>query len=172
MNADRLSPKMMHRLNEIAHQYGRDAMDADDILSEILEALTRLSSDDDSPSRIFTKARWVALSHVRSERVYTKYVGSQSEAEVSFVEDDEEEVEVHFADSLTPEQEVEHLEMAAALEAAINALPDDTDQKIVRLLKDGYLPADIAKKLDVSRSAISQRMAKIAKQFTLFGFSA
>ncbi len=172
MNADRLSPRMMQRLTEIAHQYGRDAMDADDILSEILEALTRLNADDDSPARIFTKARWVALSHVRAERVYTKYVGSQSEAEVSFVEDDEEEVEVHFSDSVSPEQEVEQLEMAAALESAINSLPDVTDQKIVRLMKDGYLPADIAKKLDVSRSAISQRMAKIAKQFAAFGLSA
>jgi len=171
VNADLISPKMMTRLTEIAHQYGRDPMDADDILSEILEAISRLSSDDDSASRIFTKARWVALSHVRSERVYTKYVGSQSEAEVSYEEGDEEDVEVLFSDSLTPEVEAEHLEMAAALEVAIDSL-DVTDQKIVRLLKDGFLPADIAKKLNVSRSAISQRMAKIAKQFAAFGFQA
>ncbi len=170
MNADRLTPRLLKHLQHIAAHFGRDRMEADDIYGEMLEAIVRLSSDEDSNSRILTRARWIALSHVKAQRIYTKHVGPQSDAEVSFIENDEEEVECLFADETTPEQEAEDLEKVAALEIAIATL-DTTDQRIVRLLKDGFQPVDIARKLDVSRSAISQRMTRIARQLAAAGFT-
>ncbi len=169
MNEARLTPQLMNQIQRMASRFGRDPMDADDILSEILEAIFRLCSDSDSNSRILTKARWIALSHKKTERIYTKYVGVETDATAA-LNDDEEEIELDFTDELTPEMEAEHLEMAAALEEAISTL-DVTDQKIVRLLKDGFQPADIARKMAVSRSAISQRMSRIASIFASAGFS-
>ncbi len=173
MNADRLTTRTMARLQGIANEFARDPMDADDIMSEILEALARLSSDEDSNSRIFTKARWIALHHVRDEHIYDKYVGAQSEAEVahaSNADDERDDVDVLFIESVTPETVVEQQQEADALELAIGSL-DITDQKIVKLLQAGFAAAEIAKKMAVSRSAVSQRMTKIARRFTAMGFA-
>lgn len=167
-----LSNTTIKALQSIARRYAQDGMEADDLFSEITEGVLTSCKPDDSQARIVTKARWIALSHLRTNRVYSKYVGSQYDLECNLSKSDDGEQyevdELFMADELSPEDQLTEMELAAALEVAISQL-SPTDQKIARMLRDGLQPVDIAKALDVSRSAISQRINKLA--VSLSGFA-
>ncbi len=174
MNADRLTPKLLNTLEGMAFRYaGGNRHVADDIFSEMLEAIAHMD-DEETRQRILTKARWVALSHLKAERIYAHYVGTECEAAVTEPDDERDEepedADCVFADRFDVEHYDEQLELAASIELVIDTL-EVTDQKIVRLLKDGFQPAEIARKLDVSRSAVSQRMTRIALTFAAAGFA-
>lgn len=165
MNEHRFTPDLYRHIREIAASFGRDPMDTDDICSEILEKIWLLSSDEDSRSRILTRARWVALNHVRDNARYGEHLATEDELRTFLADDkDEDETDELFQETVTPEDHLLAAERKADIKALVHTL-SATDQSIVRLLKDGFQPTEIASKMAVSRSAISQRMSDIALRF-------
>ncbi len=96
-------------------------------------------------------ARWVALNHGRNEHIYTNYVGSQLERELRHQEDDDEDNDFVSPDDISPEHMIERQRANQDLEAAFASL-DATDQQVIRMLKQGFIPAEIAKSMNVSRA--------------------
>jgi RNA polymerase sigma factor (sigma-70 family) len=157
------------RLRRIANQFASDPMDADDIFSEMVEAILNHCEPDFSDAKILTKAKWVAYDHVNSVRIYTKYIGDANDLPVHS-DDDPETYDVDFEQVTAtyfpnPEQAVIEREEAAELFRAVSQL-SPTLQLIVSLLSKGYKPVEIADKMGISKSAVSQNISRISTSLT------
>ena len=157
------------RLTQIAKQYASDPMAADDIFQHMVECILKQADPADSNSRILTLAQWRARNYIQSEKVYLTYVSD--EGVLQGQGDGDEEQESAFDTYQAPDQsahgvedDVLDAEIAAQLQKLIDQLPVE-NQRLVTLLKAGNTPAEIARKLGVSRSAISQRIKQIRNIF-------
>ena len=108
---------------------------------------------DQQVGYLITKAKWSALNYFDHERVDHRHVFE----EPVFMNDDGEKFcafdEILPASLPSPEEIADYHETAARLEAAITTLPTD-QQKIARLLADGYDAPAIAEKIGKSTSNV------------------
>lgn len=156
------------RLRRIASQFATDPMDADDIFSEIVEAILTKCEPDFSDAKILTKAKWVAYDHVNSVRIYTKYVGDESTLKHQADDNDLETYEVNIEQVSVnyypnPEDAMIASEEADELAFAVSQL-SPTLQLVVSLLRKGYKPVEISQKMGVSKSAVTQNISRISRQ--------
>ena len=161
-------------LKRISEQFSSDAHDAQDIYQAICEYILKYSSPTDSDSKILTMAKWAAQNHIRNQGVYNFYVGEESDLSHTEDEDDADADTWEFIadrDARTPTEIAEQRETRKLIEAAIAEL-EPRYAKVVTLMLDGYSPAEISRKMGISRAAISQRMDRIRGTFTMVGLSA
>jgi RNA polymerase sigma factor (sigma-70 family) len=138
-----------------------DQHTADDIASEAIAYICERGFQNETPAFILQQVKWQALAHVDRATAYTKYVGSIETATAT--SDDEEELDwtEYVCDlSESPEDIVADREQSSQLEQAVARL-DAKAQVIIALLRNGHSFAEIANKLGVSRSAVSQKMNTI-----------
>jgi RNA polymerase sigma factor (sigma-70 family) len=152
-------------LRRIARQHAQDPMQADDIFQHMAECILKQADPTDSNSRILTLATWRARNFVESEQVYLTYVSD--EGVLQGQGDGDEEQDSPFDTYQAPDQSVHGLEsevieaeVSKQLQDLIAKLPTE-NKRLISLLSAGEKPADIARKLGVSRSAISQRLKSI-----------
>ncbi len=158
------------RLRTLASQFGQDAFEADDIFQEMVIAILTKADPADSNSRLLTRAKWVGLNFIKSEKTYGIYVGSEDEvAEVGVAVDGDDELadvfEVYIPDTLdNPERQLIENEKQFVMQVATDAL-NAKDQQIVRLLANNWNQSQIAEMLGVNRSVVSMRMKHIREVF-------
>ena len=154
---EKLEPKLL----ALAKGYARTAFEADDIHSEIVLEIVKRSSPTDSDARILTVAKWAFYHMNEKNTTYTKYVGTEDA--LAFNAEDEQDAdpfEYYMADSGNNEDAAMRNQQAADLQEALESLSAES-QQLVRLLEQGYKPAEIAKKMKVSAPAISLRIDQL-----------
>lgn len=155
------------RLRRIANQFASDPMDADDIFSEIVEAILTKCDPGFSDAKILTKAKWVACDHTKSIRTYNKYIDDES-AFIAAPEGDLENCEADFEQISAniypnPEDAIIACEEADELALAISEF-SPTLHLTFSLLRKGYKLVEIAQKMGISKSAVSQNVFKISRK--------
>jgi len=148
-----------NRLRLIAARYGRDNMQTDDIYGYIVEQLlTRIQPGDDD-GRILTMAKSRARDYIIREEHYTYYADVEDSIATS-PEEDCDVFERFISQAVNPEDELVLREMSAQIaEAIANLSPEN--QQIVYMLADGVRPAEIARRMGISKPAVLFRMQTI-----------
>lgn len=165
--------KLEPKLRMVARKYASDPHEAEDIFQHIVEKLLRSARVDDTDANIMVTAKFRAGDYKNAERVYTYYVGSESEiANTTGNNDDEtsDVFEIYVSDESTVESEIIKREQAAAMQAAIGALAPE-NRNIISMLVSGKSKVEIAETLGVTRQAINNRMNTIASQLSELGIS-
>jgi len=157
--AERIT-KLESKLHAKAVSFANDALEADDIHAEMIEAILRKCKPEDTDAFLMKCSDWTAQAYVAKQGTYNHYVETQD------LEGDEEVMENNgWHDSETP-HEVENWlvqrEIAMRFEAVIKSLPRE-NQKVVAMLSIGMSQREIAGELHVSEQTISERMRKIRK---------
>jgi RNA polymerase sigma factor (sigma-70 family) len=163
--AERIETLTPH-LRRIAKQYAQDPMQADDIFQHMAECILKQADPTDSNSRILTLAQWRARNFVETEKTYLTYVSDEGVLQGQSDEDDQDSA---FDTYQAPDQSahgvensVVNAEIGEQLRDLIARLPVE-NQRLISLLAAGEKPAEIARTLGVSRSAICQRLQSIRK---------
>jgi RNA polymerase sigma factor (sigma-70 family) len=151
---ERLSPRLQaiawHVADELAGYRPEDAYQ--DMLLTLTEQARREPDFlEQKDAYILSKCSWEIRNKAESGRVYGKYVESEGE-----------EFELLSDKMPGPEQAVEARELITSLRRVVDGLPVK-DKMIVSLLVIDCTPAEIARRLKVSRSAICQRLQHVRK---------
>lgn len=149
------------KLRAIASRFGKDEMDTDDVYSEILEGILMTCEPEFSDAMIVTKAKWIALDHINAYNTYGKYVSTE-EAAATGQQPNEDGIDFDIIDlsSGNPESILVEKETWTKVKRNFELL-SPTLQTIIALLAKGYRPVEIAEKMDVSKSAVSQNINRI-----------
>jgi RNA polymerase sigma factor (sigma-70 family) len=162
-------------LKKIAARYATDKIDADDIYQGIVEKVLKTCSPEDTKSYICQLATWTARNIVNAELIYMRYV-TTVKGEETGEEDETLDISEIFVDSnaVSPE---DHLieyetsnELAEILSTVIDDL-DDTNRTIIGMLMQGKTHQAIADALDLTRTAISNRVRGMRGTFQMAGIS-
>lgn len=163
--------KLEPRLRVIARKYASDPHEAEDIYQHICEKLLKSAKVDDTDTNMLVIAKFRAGDYKNMERVYTYYVGSESEISNTQESEDVSDVfEMYVNDGSNPESEIIKREAAEAIKTAISALAPE-NRSIISLLISGKSKVEIAKEMGVTRQAINNRLNTIASQLSSFGIS-
>lgn len=153
------------RLRKVAAQVADTAEQAEEIFSHVTEYLLTHMRPDDGESRYIATAHLAAKSQLGKERTYSFYVGGEDEISTS----DEDAFEFLATDQpMSLEDELIQREQVKDIQAVIATLSPE-NQQIVRMLHAGKRPAEIARKLGVTRSAVSIRLDRIEEKFRTAG---
>lgn len=132
--------------------------EADDIYSEIVEAILTKCEPDDTDAFLMQCGRWTAQAYVAKNVAYNEYVG-----EIDIDEEEAAAAGFTIVASRTVEDALIQREMFVQFEAVIKSLPAE-NQKVIALLSVGMNQREIAGELNVSEQTISERMKKIRQQ--------
>lgn len=154
-------------LRRISGQFSSDMFEADDIYQTIVEKLLK-SDPAISNSKLLTLAKWTAIDHTRAKVRYTKKVACEHEIAAGNDDDDTSGLVWEMYDGHQPSVEklVEERETLALIQAAAAKLSPE-NREIIKLICLGESPAAISRRLGVSKSAISQRIAGMTTFFAL-----
>jgi RNA polymerase sigma factor (sigma-70 family) len=161
-------------LHQIAAKYATSEVDAQDIYQCIIEKALKTCSPSDTKSYICQLATWTARNMANSERIYLRYVTVIDDRE----SDDEEALDFAeiFADSSAPTPEDMLIENEACAEFRRNLVHvfnrlDTTNQRIVLMLARKVTHDRIADSLDITRTAVSNRVRKLRGIFQMAGLT-
>jgi RNA polymerase sigma factor (sigma-70 family) len=162
---DRIAQLDKH-LRRICNQMSIDSMDADDIYSYVIELMLAQSNPADSNSKLLTFARWKAIAYRALQNTYNKNVAEEAEISTGTDEDDTVELtwETFRCEQQSVEDQVVEKEELAAIRNIVDTMSPE-NQKIVKMIARGDSPAEISRIMNVSRSAISQRIAAMTSAF-------
>jgi RNA polymerase sigma factor (sigma-70 family) len=161
-------------LKRIAARYATNEFDADDIYQGIIEKVIKTCTPTDTKSYICQLATWTARNIVKAERIYLRYV-----TVVDDKESDEGETldftEIFSSqDALTPEEMLIESETYREMDAILAfILPqlDDTNRSIIGMLRQHMTHQAIADMLDMTRTAVSNRVQKMRGVFQMAGLT-
>lgn len=171
MNIESRITQLLPVFQAIARDFANGDEDkADDILQHICTVVLTNGRPDQTDAELRQLARWRAHHYIRNERTvaahildcYTWQIGED-------IEDENDEFPVP-SDMPTPEAAIIWKETNERLQEIISRLPV-RHQRLVGLLRSGYTPATISRKMGVSRAAISKSMREIQGAFVAAGFS-
>jgi len=157
-NGERIA-SLENRLRLIAARYGRDNMQTDDIYGYIVEQLLTSIQPGDDDGRILTMAKSRARDYIVREEHYTYYADVEDSIATA-PEEDCDVFERFVSQAANPEQEVILREMSAQIAETIASLSPE-NQQIVFMLADGVRPAEIARRMGISKPAVLFRMQTI-----------
>jgi len=157
--ADRIT-ELEPRLRAKASAFAHDALDADDIYSEMVEAILRKCKPEDTDGFLMQCANWTAQAYVAKRVSYGEYV-----QDLDIDEDEAEAAGFKVVATRTIEDTLVQRETLKMFEKVIKSLPAE-NQKVVALLSVGMNQREIAKELKVSEQTISERMKKIRDMLT------
>ncbi len=164
-NGERIA-SLENRLRLIAARYGLDNMQADDIYGYIVEKLLTSIQPGDDDGRILTMAKSRARDYIIREEHYTYYADVE-DAIAASPEEDCDVFERFVSQAANPEDELILREMSTQIaEAIANLSPEN--QQIVFMLADGVRPAEIARRMGISKPAVLFRMQTIHVQSVNF----
>lgn len=149
---ERLAPRLSAiawRVKDAAAGYGPEDAFQDMALSLVEKGVQEPAFLEQTDSFILSRCSWDGRNKAQSGRTYSKF---NEPEDIGF--------ELLSDRSAGPEDEAETRELMAGLKNAIERL-GVKDREIIALLVIDCSPADIARKLGVSRSAISQRLQRI-----------
>lgn len=150
--------KIEPQLRAKAKHYTSDPLEADDLYSAMVESILTKSNPTDSTSLILGRADWAAHEYIQRARTYNYRVeASEDESTV-------------FAGSLSTEDELVERETSDSMRNIIAQLPTDY-QQVVSFLAVGLTQREIAKKLEISEQAVSQKVKRIGSQMMSLGLS-
>ena len=154
-------------IQQIALRFSTDEVPADDIYQGIIEKILLSCKPTDTRSFICQCATWHAKNMLCSERIYKQYVGSIFEEET---EDGEEYdiIELSVSNEPAPEEWVLRREMATAI-CELMAGVNDKNREILALLAQGETHQEIADRLKVTRTAVTNRVRAIRGAFSMAG---
>lgn len=170
---DTILNRLDGKLQAIAWKYSWFAMDAitnEDIYQTVVLRLCEMALFDPSfldkdDSYILTSARWIAANAARSCRVYGAYVQAEPKPET------EDGNTLDWFDTIPgdidPLEHYRNREFARELSAAIARLPQ-SQQIIVKDLCHEKSRKEIAAKLGISPSAVSQQVKTLRKNLAEF----
>lgn len=161
-------------LKRISARYATNEYDADDIYQEIIEKILKTCKETDTTSYLCQLATWTARNLVNAERIYMRYVTTVTDDDSG----DEEILDISeiFIDqnSVTPEDRLIEYEtskeLAVLLSRVLDQL-DDTNRSIVGMLMQGKTHQTIADTLNLTRTAISNRVRSMRGAFQMVGLS-
>ncbi len=146
------------QLRKIANRCSGDQTEAEDVYAAMVEGLLTKSLPTDSRARMFTRAKWEAMQYIQRSRTYSFNVDSVP---------DESPV---LSSQLSVEDELVERETSEAMRNIIEQLPTDY-QQVVSFLAVGLTQREIAKKLEISEQAVSQKVKRIGSQMMSLGLS-
>ena len=144
------------RLRAKAAAFASDPQDADDVYSEMVEAILTKSQPEESDFYLLQRANWTAQNHIQKTQIYSQYVDN--------IDIDETEATQAGFKIVTNPRAIEDAmiqnEDMNALSAVIKSLPEE-NQQIVALLSLGKNQRQIAAELKVTEQKISDTMKSI-----------
>lgn len=144
------------RLRAKAAAFASDPQDADDVYSEMVEAILTKSQPDESDFYLLQRANWTAQNHIQKTQTYSQYVDN--------IDIDESEATQAGFKIVTNPRAIEDAMIQSedmnALSAVIKSLPAE-NQQIVALLSLGKNQRQIAAELKVTEQKISDTMKSI-----------
>lgn len=144
------------RLRAKAAAFACDPQDADDVYSEMVEAILTKSQPEESDFYLLQRANWTAQNHIQKTQTYSQYVDNIDI-------DESEATQAGFKIVTNPrviEDAMIQSEDMNALSAVIKSLPEE-NQQIVALLSLGKNQRQIAAELKVTEQKISDTMKSI-----------
>ncbi len=150
--------KLEPQLRAKAFRYTSDPIEADDLYSAMVEDILTKSAPTDSTSRILGRAEWTASEYIQRTRTYNYRVEASEDDSLVFV------------GVTSAEDEIVERETSDAMKAVIAQLPADY-QQVVGFLAIGLIQREIARKLEISEQAVSQKVKRIGAQMISLGFS-
>ena len=139
---------------------------ADDLFQIMVEAIIVESEKkpefiQQTDAYIVNFAVWTAKKKAQASRTYGKYVG---EEKVFKTEEDDEasDFDTQTDPSLSPEELVVRREVYRDIEKVIRTLSTE-NRKVVVMLFERYSQVEIAEALGITKAAVTQRKATIAK---------
>lgn len=152
------------RIRMTVSRYSRDPMQADDIYGYVVERLLKAIRPDDTDAYILRLVSLRAADFIRSEEAYTFY--ADVEDVIMVVEDNDNVFERFVPNSVSTEDQIVLREMSAQIAEAMSALSED-NREIVMLIADGVKPAEIARRMNISRAAVSSRLQTIRASMSM-----
>jgi len=147
------------RLRASASMYAHDKLDADDIYSEMVEAILTKCKPEDNDGFIMQRASWTGQALVSKNMSYNEYVG-----DLDVDEDALTAGGFKVVNTRTVEDALIEIESFKSLQKVIASLPPE-NQTVVKMISIGMNQRQIAEKLQVSEQSVSERMKKIRKFF-------
>lgn len=144
------------KLRAKAAAYTQDLHTADDLYSRMVEDILTHSEASDTPGMLIQRAKWVAYDFIQKSRTYNHRVDTVEEVET-------------LSSPVTVEDEIIKQEVSAELQAVIAQLPAEY-QQVVSLLTLGLTQRQIAKRLNVTEQAVSQKIKRVGSKMVALGF--
>lgn len=160
---------ILPKVKQVALSFSNgDPCRGDDIFSQACLYIVGRGFENEKPAFILKQVAWQAYAYCDSEKAYNRRVDTiKANSVVDRAGDDIYDYTEVLADNSTSvEDQIAEREQAEAIAEAVEAL-DPKAQQMIRLLRQGHSFAEIAAKLDVSRSAVSQKMDTIRKYLAL-----
>jgi RNA polymerase sigma factor (sigma-70 family) len=160
---DALAPRLRRKASAL--QSGSPEHDADDLYQEMVLALLERAARspafaDQADAYLLQYAEWTARHACEKSRTYTRIVGEDDDPAGSRPTT----FDLLPAHEPSPEAACIHTEQIEALARAVSELAP-RDQVIVKMIYLGHQEVDIARHLNVSKSAVSHRKRAIAQSF-------
>lgn len=155
------------RIRMTVSRYSRDPMQADDIYGYVVERLLTSIVQGDTDAYILRLVSLRAADFIRSEEAYTFYADVEDAiVTTEDTEDDGDVFERFVSQSSSPEDQIVLREMSSQIAEAMSALSED-NREIVMLIADGVKPAEIARRMNISRAAVSSRLQTIRSSMSM-----
>lgn len=159
-----LTPRLQRKAAVLAHLNNEHA--ADDLFQEMAVSYINRTARDpkftaQKDAYIANELTWDAQNVAEKGRVYNRYMDSEH----IFSDDDGDEIssfELIASSAPNPEDAYIETETLEALSEAILSLTPE-NQQIVKMIYLGYSQVEIAVKMGISKPAITQRKATIAR---------
>lgn len=157
---------LTRKLQGIAWKFSYYGLDIDDTFQTLVcELLERSVKEPEFASQedayICQYAKWCAWHLLQSSNTYSDYVSAEK---WTMSEDGEEVSQFEFIPTTDPEPEVRaEMYESARMLAEIVATLSPENRVVVKMLYVGYSRAEIAKKLNISRPAVTQRLTTVKK---------
>lgn len=141
-----------------ASRYSSDPIEADDVYGVMVEAILTKSDPTDSAARMLGRADWAATEYLHKKQTYDYRVESSDDDSSAFMT------------KTSAEDELVERETSKDMRNIIAQLPTDY-QQVVSFLAVGLTQREIAKKLEISEQAVSQKVKRIGTQMMNLGLS-
>jgi RNA polymerase sigma factor (sigma-70 family) len=145
------------KLRAKAASYTNDVHEADDLYSRMVEHILCNAKSDESPALLLQRANWIAYDFIQKTRTYNHRVDTVEDVET-------------VASASSVEDAIVASEVSEELKSVIEQLSPEY-QQVVRLLSIGLSQREIARCLNVSEQAISQKVKRIGSTMMQMGFS-
>jgi RNA polymerase sigma factor (sigma-70 family) len=146
------------RIRSLASRFAHDKLEANDIYSEMIEAILTKCQPEDSDGFLMKRANWTGQAFLAKNLSYNEYVG-----DLDVDEDALTAGGFKVVNTRTVEDAILERETFKAFQAIIKSLPVE-NQKVIGYLSVGMNQRQIAEKLEVSEQSVSERMKKIREQ--------